>query len=71
MTVGELIQELQRWHPNMQVLMARDGEGNRINHLNEVSYQLAINESGEIFIYDTDEKNIADSRRVLVLWPNG
>lgn len=71
MTVGELIQELQRWHPNMQILMACDEEGNRINHLNEVSYQLAINESGEIFIYDTDEKNIEDSHRVLVLWPNG
>lgn len=63
MTVGELIQRLQQYSPELQVLVSEDWEGNSFSDCCDVSLQL-LDEDMEPA--DPDDETAC---KFVVLWP--
>lgn len=82
MTIAELIVELEKFDPNLQVIMSEDAEGNSFSPFCEVAESMYFAEStwsGETFPtpehiamsdqYTEEDEAPEGSERVVVLWP--
>jgi hypothetical protein len=82
MTIGELIIELEKFDPALQVVMSQDAEGNGFSPFDEAGESMYFAEQtwcGETYptpehIAESDQYTEEDeapegSERVVVLWP--
>lgn len=67
MTVKELIFDLKRHDPNMQVILQKDAEGNGYSPLSGCDWVMYVPGSNEVYDETDDLPNGA--RKVVVLWP--
>lgn len=70
MTTAQLIQILATFPPDMEVILAKDEEGNGFSPISDLSneWYAAVNSwSGEII--DPDDVEDEETVKVLVLWP--
>lgn len=84
MTVGELIELLQKEDPEREVIISMDSEGNEFSPLSDYSPELYVPDStwsGEIYLEELTEEDIengyteddvydgTDGVKAIVLWP--
>lgn len=72
MKIIELISQLSKYHPDTEVVMSSDSEGNSFSPLHEVAtglYVASSNWRGDV--YGVHEKNLAgnNARNAVVLYP--
>ena len=63
MTVGELIEKLQKCHPNTPLLVAKDWEGNSFRPSTDVQWGLFDSD------YEVGDPDDEDCKEYIVLWP--